>query len=119
MNYESNIKPAGYYSDQLTQSSQIFYGFVQQDGMYKTLQLLVTDEQTHDNYNDYYKNDQRWYLVDTSTDLKELIHKLWFDFSLCGVSGDVIPIQLKLEDDYIIEFDTIKKMFAEQILARK
>ena len=115
MNYKPDIKPAGYYPAQLIKQTQIFYGFVQQTGMYETLQLLITDEPAQEEYNDYYSNDQRWYLVGTSTDLKELIHKLWFEFSYHGTS-DLVPIQLKLEDKYIIESDTIKKMFAEEFI---
>jgi len=93
----------------------IYYGYVQQDGMYQTLDLLITDKYS-ETFSDYYKNDKRWYLVINSFSLKEAVRKLWFDYSYHGTSGNPINIKIRLEDDYIVDFSTIKKMFAEEIL---
>jgi len=94
---------------------KMYYGYIQQDGIYQTLDLVITDEYS-EKFSDYYKNDQQWYLAAQSQSLKEVIQKLWFAFSYHGTSGNPVNIKIRLEDDYIIDFSTIKKMFAEEIL---
>jgi len=97
-------------------NQKLYYGYVQQDGMYQTLDLLITDEYS-EKFSDYYKNDQRWYIVVNSFSLKGVIQKLWFAYSYHGVSSNPVNIKIRLEDDYIIDFSTIKKMFAEKLIS--
>ena len=85
----------------------MFYGYVQQSGMYETIALRIIDEYIED-YSDYYKNNDRWYLSIQSENLKTVIEHLWFVYDK--------EIDVYLEDHYVIDIDTIKIMFAEKFL---
>jgi len=90
----------------------MYYGFVQQSGMYETLDLVISDEFS-DEYSDYYKNTEQWYLSKSSESLKEIIEHLWFVYN---DKNEVPHIKVHLEDYYIVDKDTIKIMFAERFV---
>jgi transcription initiation factor IIE alpha subunit len=90
----------------------MYYGYVQQSGMYETLDLVITNEKGEDEYNDYFKNSEQWYLAFTSDKIKEVIGELWFTYI---DHGNTDTIKLHLEDNYTINSCTIKVMFAEQM----
>jgi uncharacterized protein involved in tellurium resistance len=94
----------------------VYYGYVQQSGMYETLDLVITDVFT-EKYSDYYKNPDQWYLAIKSDDFKEVVEMMWFAFIDHG-EPDMIKVhtEVHIEDNYNIDKHTIKVMFAERIL---
>jgi len=92
----------------------MFNGYVQQSGMYETLDLIITDYDI-DEYKSYYENTDGWYLTISSENLKDVICHLWFVYN---GSNEVQKITMYLEQEYIIEKDTIAIMFAEKLLLR-
>jgi len=92
----------------------MYYGYVQQSGLYETLDLVITDF-FDENYADYYKNNSKWYLTKHSENIKEVIEHLWFTYN---AKLEVKYIKLELEDSYKIDSQTIKIMFSERLLVQ-
>ena len=90
----------------------MYYGYVQQTGMYETLDLVISDEFSKD-YTDYYNNPEQWYLSKESENLKDLIEHLWFVYN---DKLEVHNIKVRLEDNYIVDISTVKVMFAERFI---
>jgi hypothetical protein len=90
----------------------MFYGYVQQTGMYETMDLMICDINIPE-YKDYYKNNDKWYMAKKSNDLKTVIEYLWFTFN---DRTEVEYITINLEQMYKIDKETMKVMFAEKFL---
>ena len=90
----------------------MYYGFVQQSGMYETMDLVILDVHLPE-YSDYYKNSEQWYLSKSSESLKEIIEHLWFVFN---DKEEVQNIKAHIEESFVIGKDTIKIMFAERFI---
>ncbi len=90
----------------------IYYGYVQQSGMYETTDLIITNF-FDENFAYYYKNNDKWYLTKHSENIKEVIEHLWFSYN---DKLEVDYIKLYLEDFYKLDIKTIKIMFAEKFL---
>ena len=86
----------------------ILYLYVKQDGMYDTEDLLITDEyKSQDDLPPY------WFRTGTkATDFNQLVlcaYQIFFD-------NNFKHIRYNVEDEYIIDMDTIKRIFPEELI---